>query len=214
MDIRPSWTAPRWSGTVWRMRTLVDRALVGLIAVGSGLALAAPSSAAAPQAGRVPVPDGRYGGILGAEGPCFFDRTGAPVVVDDPTKPCIAPQALVMFTVRGRRIVNPRVMVPVTCRASDGTTSEATFGPSSNNPSRTSPIPANGNGNISWVEEFDSSLITDATVTVNYTFRRGRSPLASIDVRSSDPELTCDGGQSFRLGDTSSLPSSVFNLFR
>lgn len=116
-----------------------------------------------------------------------------------------------MFTVRSRRIVNPRIMLIVTCRKSDGTSQDLMFGPTSSNPCRSSPIPRNGNGSIAWVEDFDSSLIREATVTVNYTFRRNRSALASVDVRSSDSESNGDGFQNFRLGDTSGIPSSIFD---
>lgn len=136
------------------------------------------------------------------------------MVGSQPSLPCYAPQSLIMFTVRNRRIVNPRVMLTVTCRLTDGTTSDVIFGPTSNNADRTAPIPRSGNGNVSWVEEFDSSLIRDATVTVSYTFRRGRSGLASVDVRSSDSESTCEGFQNFRLGDISGIPSSIFNSAR
>jgi hypothetical protein len=144
------------------------------------------ATAASPQAGTVPVPNGRYGGI---------DAAGN----------------MVMFTVRNRKIINPRVTVLITCRYSDGTTSEVAYGPSSSNSARTSPIPANGNGSIAWVEDFDSSLLKDAEVSVNYTFRRGRVPLASVDVVSRDPEESCQGSASFRLNDrngTAPLPGA------
>ncbi|MFM8352651.1 MAG: hypothetical protein ACKN9D_16495 [Actinomycetales bacterium] len=151
------------------MRTQVHRALIGLIAVGTSLALAAPTSAAVGQEGLVPVPNGRYGALWAAQGPCLFNRDGELVVGSQPSLLCYAPQSLIMFTVRNRRIVNPRVMLTVTCRYTDGTTSDVIFGPTSNNADRTAPIPRSGNGNVSWVEEFDSSLIRDATVTVNMT---------------------------------------------
>jgi len=145
--------------------------------------LAPRADASSPQAGRVPVPDGRYTGL---------DQLGN----------------MVMFTVRNRKVVNPRVAVAVTCQASDGVTSgESMFGPTSSNNARSSPIPANGNGSIAWVEDFDSSLIRDAEVTVNYTFRRGRVALASVDVISRDPESRCQGFANFRLNDASTHPS-------
>jgi hypothetical protein len=139
------------------------------------------ASASNPQAGRVPVPDGRYGAV---------DLRGN----------------MVMFTVRNRRIFNPRVVIEMTCRASDGVTSVSGFGPTSSNDARSSPIPAGGNGSIAWVEEFDSSLLADAEVTVNYTFRRGRVALASVNVISRDPESTCDGSANFRLNDRRFTP--------
>gem|GEM_PF-4028386 len=161
----------------------------------------------------MPVPNGRYGALWAAQGPCLFNRDGE-LVVGNTSLLCYGAEKLIMFTVRNRRIVNPRVMLTVTCRYTDGTTSDVTFGPTSNNPDRTAPIPRSGNGNVSWVEEFDSSLIRDATVTVSYTFRRGRSGLASVDVRSSDSESTCEGFQNFRLGDFSGIPSSIFDTAR
>lgn len=179
------------------------RGSLACLLVASVVALAVPSSASAPQAGRVPVPDGRYGAVIAAR------ATGQDCIND--VRVCYGPQALVMFTVRNRRIVNPRVMVTVTCRNVDGTVQDVMFGPSSNNPDRTAPIPPSGNGRVAWVEDFDSSLIRNATVTVSYTFRRNRSALASVDVRSADSEVTCDGFQNFRLGDGSGIPSSIFD---
>ena len=161
------------------------------------------SGASTPQAAQVPVPDGRYGAVVASTSSSRSDcLPGVPT--------CYGPQALVMFTVRSRKIVNPRVMVLVTCRKPDGTTQELMFGPTSNNPARTSPIPRNGSGSIAWVEDFDSSLISEATVTMNYTFRRGRNALASVDVRSTGGD-TCDGFQNFRLGDASGIPNSIFD---
>jgi hypothetical protein len=181
---------------------LIRRALLGILTFSSALVFVAPSNAAAPQAGRVPVPDGRYGSVIAAQGQQSDCPAGA--------RACFGPQALVMFNVRSRQIVNPRVMIIVTCRNVDGTVQEVMFGPSSNNPDRTSPIPRSGNGRVSWIEDFDSSLIRDATVTLSYTFRRNRSALASVDVRSADAEVTCEGFQNFRLGDASGIPSSIF----
>lgn len=159
---------------------------VGLAGLMSVTLLAPRADASSPQAGRVPVPDGRYGGL---------DLAGNTV----------------MFTVRNRKVVNPRVAVAVTCQASDGVTSESMFGPTSSNNARSSPIPANGNGSIAWVEDFDSSLIRDAEVTVNYTFRRGRVALASVDVISRDPESRCQGFANFRLNDASNAPPNFLS---
>jgi len=151
---------------------------VGMAALAAVTMLAPQATASSPQAGTVPVENGRYGGI---------DAAGNTV----------------MFTVRNRKIVNPRIMLMITCRYSDGTTSDVPYGPTSSNNTRTAPIPANGNGSIAWVEEFDSSLLRDAEISVNYTFRRGRVPLASVDLISRDPEESCQGSANFRLNDRS-----------
>lgn len=177
--------------------------LIGTLFVTSVVVFAVPSSAAAPQVGRVPVPDGRYGSVQAPS------SSGSDCVMDNPV--CYAPEALVMLTVRNRRIVNPRVMLPVTCRNVDGTIQEVAFGPTSNNPDRNSPIPRSGSGSVAWVEDLDSSLIREATVTLIYSFRRNQRPLVSVLVRSSDAEVTCEGSRDFRLGDGSGIPSSIFD---
>lgn len=185
------------------MRAASRRIFVATLVLCASTALAAPSIALTPQAGRVPVPNGRYGAVIAAA------ATGSDCQPN--VARCFGPEALVLFTVRNRQIVNPRVLLTVTCRNVDGTTQDVFFGPTSNNPDRTSPIPANGNGRMSWIEDFDSSLIREATVTLSYTFRRNRSGLASVDVRAADSELTCEGFQNFRLGDTSGIPSTIFD---
>jgi len=187
------------------MRQRVRGVTAGVIAGACVLALAPTAGAAQPQANRVPVPDGRYGAVVGgARGPCLDPAA-------QPTDVCYSSEQLVSFTVRNRRIVNPRVAILVDCRYSDGTTSVVTFGPTSNDPSRTSPIPRSGNGTVSWVEDYDSSMVKDATVSLSFTFRKNGRHLVGVDVQSSDPEATCSGTTPFRLGDTSGIPASVLN---
>jgi len=187
------------------VRGKAAKALIGFLLLCSGLVLAPPLSAVVPLSTPVPVPNGRYGAV---DAPT---TTGTCISPDITT--CYIPQQLVSFTVRNRKIVNPRVMIIVTCQYSDGTSSDVTFGPSSNVPSRSANIPRSGSGSITWVEEFDASLIRNATVTLGYTFyrNRNRTPLTSVEVRSTDPEATCYGTEPFRLGDVSEVPSSIFD---
>lgn len=147
----------------------------GVLKIGRGLAvgLAAITAltvvgAPAQSAERVPVPNGRYGDVFGTEG--------------------------ISFKVRGRKIVDPRVSLWVECTHNDGTTSEVPFGWTGSDTDRRFRVPRNGNGHFSWFQEWDNSLIEDATVTVRYTFRANRPTLASVHVVADRSEVTDDGG--------------------
>lgn len=191
--------------TLTAMRIGLRNTLASAVFAAAVVTLAPPLGAAVPQAARVPVPDGRYGAV---DAPT---TTGAGNCFNPTDTVCYLPQQFVGFTVRNRKIVNPRIAIKVTCNYTDGTSSVVTFGPTSNNPDRTSPVPRSGNGTISWVEEFDSSLIRNATVSMSYTFRRNGNHLVGVEVRSSDVESTCYGTTPFRLGDVSEVPASIFD---
>lgn len=131
------------------------------------LITALPLSAPAEAAQRVPVPNGRYGDVFGPEG--------------------------ISFKVRDRRIIDPRISVWVECRHSDGTTSEVLYGWTSSDEDRNFRVTANGNGRISWVQDWDNSLIENASITIRYTFRQRRTALASVEVSAEYSEMTDDG---------------------
>ncbi len=136
---------------------------VGLASITALTLMSTPARAAE----RVPVPNGRYGDIFGVEG--------------------------VSFTVRGRRIIDPRISVWVDCQHSDGTSSQVVYGWTASSSDRRVRVPRDGNGQISWLQEWDNSLIENATVTLRYTFRAGRPTLASVDVDARYSEVTEDG---------------------
>lgn len=142
-------------------------------------ASSAPTVRQAPAARPVPVPNGRYGFAA----------------IDDPE--------LMTFKVRHRTLIDPRFSIAVYCHASDGETQQLIYGPISSDPSRRFPIERDGSGRVSWVQEFDSSLVPNASIEINYTFRRHRSTLASayVDSEFTDSGVvqTCFGQRSFRL---------------
>lgn len=136
---------------------------VGLASITALTPVGTPAHAAE----RVPVPTGRYGDIFGVEG--------------------------ISFKVRGRKIIDPRISVWVDCRHNDGTSSEVVYGWTASSSDRRVRVPRNGNGEISWLQEWDNSLIENATVTIRYTFQAGRPTLASVEVEAHRSEVTEDG---------------------
>lgn len=97
---------------------------------------------------------------------------------------------MMMFKVRHRKVIDPRVAITVTCRHSDGTEQDIDYGPTRSDRSRRARVPRDGSGSIRWTQHRDSSLIPDAEVHVAYTFRRHRPTLASVEVsaRYSEPD--------------------------
>ena len=140
----------------------------------AGMTFAPPTFGAQPLAGTVAVPDGRYAGHTAAG-------------------------EMVSFKVRHRKIVNPRVSIAVECTHSDGTSMEVMFGPTPERGVVGGTIPRNGVGSISWVQDTDSSLITNATIRITYTFSQGQAALASVHVDARDSEASCAGRAAFRL---------------
>jgi hypothetical protein len=102
---------------------------------------------------------------------------------------------MILFKVRNRRIIDPRIALNLTCRHNDGTTQEVEYGPTSSDPDRTFRIARSGNGRIRWVQDFDSSLIREARIEINYTFHRARNrpAQASVWVTSHTEDVNEDG---------------------
>lgn len=151
-------------------------ALLALCAVlpSAGVTFTPPALGAEQLARTVPVPDGRYAGSTAAGD-------------------------MVSFKVRHRKIVNPRVSIAVECTNSDGASIEVMFGPTPERGVVGGTIPRKGVGSISWVQETDSSLVTNATIRINYTFSQSHAALASVNVEARDSDASCAGRAAFRL---------------
>lgn len=164
-------------------RVVAVSGLAGVTAL--TLAVAVPSAAAPSARTEVPVRSGSYG---------YVDEL-------DPD--------MVGFTVRNRRIIDPRFAIQIECRHSDGTNQSIAYGPTAGDSSRKFRIPRNGNGRVSWHLPDDPSLIPDATAHMGFTFTRRGRPQVTVEVEAqyseTDPATgerwtsTCYGVRPFRV---------------
>lgn len=152
------------------------------VALVTTTALAIPATA--PAAQRVPVAPGSYGYAK----------------VND--------QDFLGFTVRNRRIIDPRFSIEVECRHSDGTRQSVAYGPAGAQPDRRFRINANADGRVTWIQRRDPSLIPNARITMVYRFPGQGRPKVNLmveaDYTQADPaggtwRSQCVGIQPFRL---------------
>lgn len=150
------------------------KAPLAILAAVLCLGAAIPASASA----AVSVPNGAYGPVDAAP--------------DDPF--------MLGFKTRSRTLYDIRAAVLMSCHNTDtGETYDRAFIARRLGFSRGARVPNNGTVRIRWRA---SDSLRSATVTVQATFRNGRTTLASVDVASaaSGGSLEeCDGGSSFRM---------------